>query len=414
MKKYDWGIIGGGITGLVLAEILTREGFSVILIEKNSKLAGETTRDFHEWIHTGSLYTLLPDNLKTLAYILGAIDDLLEYYSSFRRMNLISTFAGLKIDNHDPGWFLENFIHFKYRIKNRKFTFPWLIGIARSVILIEKIKNHDWLRRRAGEKDPFKKNRLSKIIRLSTKLIESRQKFYTIETPDFTTDSRLVLRDLLETALHNGLDLLLENVVESITDQNNGKLIHGTKEDVLVDRVAICAGGGIADFSDVKISKTYAPIAVVSGTDNDTKSFVELDYYPKNCINLISKPNGMGLAGGISFKNIERCNSYLDYVMSEHIKRNPKIIEVYRYIGIKSEITFKKEPRSYLYHIVETKKNVWAVVPGKFTLCFSLAPEFFRRIYNRNPKKNFETFEATIQNQEYIADTVWYENQKYN
>ena len=33
MKTYDWLIVGGGIAGISLSEILTREGHSVALIE---------------------------------------------------------------------------------------------------------------------------------------------------------------------------------------------------------------------------------------------------------------------------------------------------------------------------------------------------------------------------------------------
>ena len=61
MKNFEWAIIGGGIAGIAISEILVRQGHSVILIEKNDKLADVTTRDFHEWIHTGALYTLIPD-----------------------------------------------------------------------------------------------------------------------------------------------------------------------------------------------------------------------------------------------------------------------------------------------------------------------------------------------------------------
>ena len=54
MKNFDWIIVGGGIAGISLSEILTREGHSVALIEKKEKLASVTTREFHEWVHTGS------------------------------------------------------------------------------------------------------------------------------------------------------------------------------------------------------------------------------------------------------------------------------------------------------------------------------------------------------------------------
>ena len=89
-SSYDWIVIGGGISGIAISEILTRENKSVLLLEKNSELASETSKDFHEWVHSGALYTLVPDNLLTLRYLLGATDDLIEYYSSFPKMNLLA------------------------------------------------------------------------------------------------------------------------------------------------------------------------------------------------------------------------------------------------------------------------------------------------------------------------------------
>ena len=112
MKTFDWIIVGGGIAGISLSEILTREGHSVALIEKKNKLASVTTREFHEWFHTGSLYTLLKDDMKTLKYVLGSLDDLLEFYSSFPKMNLKPTEQGLKIIDDDKGWFSSNYINF--------------------------------------------------------------------------------------------------------------------------------------------------------------------------------------------------------------------------------------------------------------------------------------------------------------
>ena len=53
--------------------------------------------------------------------------------------------------------------------------------------------------------------------------------------------------------------------------------------------------------------------------------------------------------------------------------------------NLETEITFKKQPRGYLYHIVNTDNGIWVIVPGKFSLAFSMAPEFYRRIYQKNP-----------------------------
>ena len=146
MKSYDWIVVGGGRTGISIAEILTRQGHTVALIEKNKKLASVATREFHEWVHTGSLYTLVRDQMKTLKYILGSLDDLLEFYGSYKNMNLVPTENGLNINDKENGWFNKNYINFKYRLKNRKFLINWIFSIARSIALIEGIRKHDWLR----------------------------------------------------------------------------------------------------------------------------------------------------------------------------------------------------------------------------------------------------------------------------
>ena len=107
-KIFDWVVVGGGIAGISLSEILTREGHSVALIEKQNKLASLTSKEFHEWVHTGSLYTLLRDEMNTLKYILGSLDDLLEFYSSFSKMNLQASENGLKITKDEKNHIKEN------------------------------------------------------------------------------------------------------------------------------------------------------------------------------------------------------------------------------------------------------------------------------------------------------------------
>jgi choline dehydrogenase-like flavoprotein len=407
VKTYEWAVIGSGIAGISIAEILTRQGHSVILIEKNDSLASETTREFHEWLHTGALYTLIPDKLHTLRFILGAIDDLIEFYSSYDRMNLIPTETGLNINKEYPGWFNDNYIHFKYRVKGRKITFPWIYIIARSIFLIERIHQHDWLRRRAGELSHFKEGRAQRIRILIKELLISNEGFRSVQTSDFTINSRLLLRDMVTTAITNGLEISLSNKIDKIKKHRNYKLLSGSKEDIQAKNVALCSGGEIKNFSTIETKTSYAPIAVVTGVTKHSKSFVELDYFTKNCINLLAKENGFGLAGGISISDRSKCDEYLDYVIQKHQKIESGMKEMSRYIGVKTEITFKNQPRGYLYHIVNTDDGVWAMIPGKFTLAFSMAPEFYRRVYKQNPKKSFETVTADKDTGDIVSNTVW-------
>jgi len=413
MKKFEWAVIGSGIAGITAAEILTREGHTAILIEKNEKLAGETTRDFHEWMHTGSLYTLIPDNLMTLKFILGAIDDLLEYYSSYDNMNLIPTEQGLKINDHEKGWFENNNIHFKFRIKNRKWSLPWILGVARAIYLIDRIKEHDWLRRRAGVTDPFKLD-FHKIYTIIKILLFYKDKFYDYQTPDFTTNSRNLLSDLIFQSMNNGLQISTLNEFLNFEKQEGKIIVNCSKESFEVNNIVLCIGGSIVKYAAANLKISYAPLAVIKNVAQNTNSSVELDYFPENCINIITKGNGIGLIGGISFSNIKKCESYIKEVIQKHKIYNPGLEVLHTYNGLKNEITIKDQPRNYLYHILQLQENIWGIIPGKFTLGFSIAPEFYRRVYKKNPKKYLKTTSQYENNSELISNTVWYDVFKQN
>ena len=413
MKTYDWIIVGGGIAGISLCEILTREGHSVALIEKNNKLASETTREFHEWFHTGSLYTLLKDKMETLKYVLGSLDDLLEFYSSFPKMNLKPSENGLKIIETEKGWFNENYMNFKYRLKNRKFIIPWIYAISRSITLIDRIRRHDWLRRRAGILESLTAKYNIHIFKNLINIILSNKKFLKIKTTDFTTNSRYLLSDMITTAANNGLEIFTNNELIEIRNLNENVVANCNNGTFQAKNMAVCLGAGIEKFSDFKIKKSFAPIAVVKNIKPNSDSFVELDCFKKNCINIITKSKSYGLIGGISLNQEDEVEKYFDFMIGEHKKQNPEIEVVKKYVGIKNEVSLDNENRNYLFHIssVSKYKNVWSVIPGKFSLAFSLAPEFYRIVYKKNPRKVFRTFSEDGKFSDLIEKTIWGELQ---
>ena len=99
-------------------------------------------------------------------------------------MNLMPSEKGLIIKNSSKSWFIDNHIHFKYRLSGRKVTLPWIYGIARSIFLIERIYEHDWLRRRAGELRHFSRGRASRIRNIMKELLFSKEEFREVKTPD--------------------------------------------------------------------------------------------------------------------------------------------------------------------------------------------------------------------------------------
>ena len=97
-------------------------------------------------------------------------------------MNLKPTEKGLKVIDNNKGWFSPNYINFKYKLKNRKLILPWLYAIARSVALIDGIKNHDWLRRRAGILESVTSEYYLPIIKNLFKIIMSNDNFFKIQS----------------------------------------------------------------------------------------------------------------------------------------------------------------------------------------------------------------------------------------
>ncbi len=379
-QDHDWIIIGAGAAGISIAEMLSRMGMNILLLEKNKDLAGETTRVFHEWLHTGSLYTLVPDRLKTTRYLLGAIDDLFEYYSGYEGMNMAGTESGLNV--RSSRWFNDEHIHYRYRA--RPFNPIWSLAVARARWLINEIDHHDWLRKRAGSNhDGFRVNFYETFRNYPTNL----QDFISVKSPDVTMNSRILLTDLLNAYEEAGNRIIVNCDATKITDYGDHVDVETSAGTFKAKHVAICCADGISRFTGANVKITYAPMFAVTGIDDETQSFVELDYHAKSCINLLKKGKGYGLAGGISVASKDQIDPYYKYCVALHKKRNPSIEVVDMYVGLKKELVSRGQERNYLYHITNVSDNVWGVILGKFTLMFSLAPEFVRRVYRKNPPR---------------------------
>src|SRR5207247_1281519 len=104
----------------------------------------------------------------------------------------VPTERGMTMRPIDGAWFNENYIHFRFRIARRKAALPWLLGVARAVFLIDRIKEHDWLRKRGGILDPYRL-RPREILKTFGRLLRHPTKFLDYQTPDFTTNSRNLL-----------------------------------------------------------------------------------------------------------------------------------------------------------------------------------------------------------------------------
>jgi hypothetical protein len=185
--------------------------------------------------------------------------------------------------------------------------------------------------------------------------------------------------------------------------------VFGNKCEIKGKKIVICAADGVEKFSKIRATLSYAPLLVVDGLTSEQNSFLELDRNPANCVNLINKGGGIGLAGGISLKSESGVSDYLASCVRRHKEINPDIAVIGSYVGLKKELVLADQNRNYLYHINDVSENVSAVMLGKFTLMFSLAAEFFRRKKFKNPPRKNKFFQHASQRKIHplLAQMAW-------
>ncbi len=271
------------------------------------------------------------------------------------------------------------------------------------------IDSHDWLRRRAGSEYGTFKTRFQSTINFMYKQLLSSREFYPVTSPDLTMNSRLLISDLLSNAISNGLKILTSEKMLSVKENEKCVIVETENGHYESDNIVICSPDAMSKIFDIPVKTGFAPIAVVENINENENSFVELDYNPKKCINLLIKECGIGQAGGITVNNERDIKPYLNFVISQHKKRNPQINVIDSYIGLKKELVHRGEKRNYLYHINQHSSKIWSIVLGKFTLAFSMAPEFYRRVYKTNPTKNIIDSALLSDGAPFISKTSWQE-----
>ena len=375
--EYDWIIVGGGVAGISIAEILSRNGLKIWLLEKEKYLGSRLTGVFQEWFHTGLLYSIQNDSHYTSKYLLGAIDDMFSYYSDYQKMNIIPGFKGFSLEK--DGWFMNNPMY--YSFYKDKFNLKWNYKISKALWFANQIENYDFIRRRIGDLSFLYKFNFKDLINSYPSWSQSRK---IVKSLDYGINSRILLDDLLLTIKNNSGVIKTSCNVKNIENYKQKVKVVTDNKTYFGKKVVVCSAGGISRFSNYKVKKHYAPIMVLKGLNKNTNSFVHLHSNPYKSINLLKKTEDIGIGGGISFSDKEKVMPYIDYSINLHKKINNNISLIDYYIAEKEELIVNNEDRNYQFHIKNLSKNVYGVILGKFTLMFSLAPEFYRQIYGVN------------------------------
>jgi hypothetical protein len=385
-SRFDFAIVGGGIAGLAIAEMLQRSGASVVLLEKNQTLCGQASAEQQGWFHTGALYTALPDNFFCRTMV-GNLDDLIDYYSGFPNMNL-------KVDKHisttsQQGWFSNRTNFYAYtsvRGVSWKWKLPWAVALYRAKRRMSWFETLD-ASRSLSHQMGFGSKPLNYVVHSAALDANLEHVAFVLKSRDRAMNTRLIAEDLLRSFLGSGGTLDSGTQVVSVKKGAISAQRNSTGE--LVEyavRHTILATGKDSPAFDESVRVYISPLLVVFPALSDM-NFVKMSPHMHDTINHVYHRHGgvdYSVIGNAIYYGVREWDSGLfEKIRAHMLELAQKVFGSFSetraelFFGYKTELTSSSSMRNYLYRIVDRGAYTLAL-PGKFSLCFSLAANVCR------------------------------------
>ena len=444
---FDLVVIGAGIAGLAIAELFSRNGQNVALVEKNATVCRESSGGHHEWFHFGSLYSIFPSN-QFMRTLVGGIDDLLAYYGEFPGMNIHVGAAGKLEFPQEPGaWIRDDPIDYIVTARNdpdfrlskfeslaayaRKlfFLLTWEAAIKQFIARHQRFHKFDWRRGQACEWVPragwmdYSRDVIFPATDLDARLDGNTH--FRVPGFDRPMDSQAIIQDLLRSFLSHGGDLLVAREVERSERATGGgvRVVLKNGETLNARKVVFASGQSLEPFvskRNLRLEVVASPLLVVYPAVS-RQNFVRLSPFSLKTVNhLRHYADGHAysvIGGGYSAKVddeaaiAEMCEDFV--AMATRVFPAIETAEmVESYVGHKVELVNVRGERNYQYHLRETDENTYVAVPGKFSLAFSLAIDAYKKITGREPSAQLgrisevdvDAFTAPIRHRRMVAD----------
>jgi glycine/D-amino acid oxidase-like deaminating enzyme len=118
-------VLGSGIAGLSVAEILSRNGWRITLLDSAAELGGCASRATQNWLHTGWLYAALPCDaaMRGCHRALGLFHATYDSVLGPEVLNLEIDARGVSYPDSSTGWFAPERVHYLFAQTTSELSF---------------------------------------------------------------------------------------------------------------------------------------------------------------------------------------------------------------------------------------------------------------------------------------------------
>jgi glycine/D-amino acid oxidase-like deaminating enzyme len=382
-------ILGSGIAGLSLAEILSRNGWRITLLDSAHDLGGDASRSTQNWLHTGWLYAGLPyaSAMRDCAKALRLFQTTYASVLPSEILNIQAGDQGVAYPVSSSGWFSPERVHYAFAVATRDLSALQKATWSRYLDCVP-------LRRLRGL--GYSTEAAADLPRAFLDLMNhweggdesGHSKYRVIESTDARVDTKRVLSSLLR--------MLGENA----------QVIAGARYQLerQGDRTAVIIDGEThtPDLCVIAAGKSIAPLLCRIGADAVAKNFksicspivvlrraLELPNFIRFTPNLPETVNHMKYVVGD--RDVSTIGSYDYHPADEHPDIAPFVEKVCRrfglatsevvgsYYGTKTEFTGSLE-RRYNHAVDAVNANTYFAIAGKFSQFPLVVNEFARRL----------------------------------
>lgn len=376
---YDFAVVGAGIAGVAIAELLQRSGRSVLLLEAEDQVCRQSSSHQQGWFHTGALYAALPTR-RYFRQLVGNLDDLLNYYGGFPDMNLAS--GRSLLTRSTEGWFRNSTNYYMYVSPAdpsvKLWQKPlWQLAILRAQTRLSWFETVDFRRELSPQVSTLGlTTNLSRCLSKRSFDLDLGAIGKVMKSRDRAIDTERMVTDLVNAFLCAGGELRTKARVTYL-EKNAVHLEDGSYR---CRHIIVAAGCRIPEIAGVDLRVFKSPMLVVKPALSDV-NFIRMTPNISETFNHLVHPSPEGdysVIGNASYYD-DRREIDVGALEAELLAQAESIFRcgidrdrATLFFGRKAEIVNGRSLRNYQYQIVPGRNCVVAV-PGKLSLAFSLA-----------------------------------------